>query len=282
MNDLLEQLDQLKQQAQALVSDIARNAPPSNLHASALEMLLSIVNVRNNAAQILPATGSIPAGQPPSSDENVVASEVERVGRKLPRWERNQDQINSRILTLFLQLVRGGHTPITEDDLGAAYGDTAEFQRNFMQMKVIAPNNHAKVFDVANNIVSIWPPVSDLVNEYEESVLGSEGAANSPAHGQVTLMKGTEMERKLNSVGKQAFVDHYELFMKHAMGQISRQDTIANLVDKGVSNDAGAAIRVGNAKVIFDNGWERDALRLVLASRRLPHTVVSKARALLG
>lgn len=242
-------------------------------------MLLRIVNVRNSAAQILTATGSTPTAQPQSSDEDIAATEIARVRRKLPRWERNQDQINSRILTLFLQLVREGHTPITEENLAAAYGDTAEFQRNFMQMKVIAPNNHAKVFDVANNIVSIWPPVSDLVKKYEESVLGT---ADSPANEQGTLMKGTEMERKLNSVGKQAFVDHYELFKKHATGQISREDAIAHLVDEGVSNDAGAAIRVGNAKAIFENGWEQDALRMVLASRRLPHTVVSRARALLG
>lgn len=283
MVDLLQQLDQIKDQAQTLVTDIARNAPAADLHASALDMLLNIVNTRNNAALSLARTAGPSA--PPSArliTEDVVSAEIARVGRKLPRWASNQDQINSRILTLFLQLAREGHSPISEEALGAAYGDTAEFQRNFMQMKAIAPNNHAKVFDVANNIVSIWEPVKVLVKKYEEMVLGEAGPDSSETRDNANPTRGLNMEKKLNSVGKQAFVDHYKLFEQHAKGFVSREDAVAQLVDQGVSNDAGAAIRVGNAKAIFDHGWEHNALRVILASQRLPHKVLAKAKGLLG
>lgn len=278
MTDLLQQLDELQDQAQALVGDIAKDASYADLHTNALAMLLSIVNLRNSAAQKQVAS----PGDPPSTSHDDITAEIARVSRKLPRWARNQTQINSRILTLFLEIRRDGHSRITEDDLSRAYGDASEFYRNFMQMKAIAPNNNAKVFDVINNVITIWEPVKHLVDDYERTVLDLAPSSEASTNGHGNEMRGIDMERKLNSVGKQAFVEHYELLQRFAAGSISREDAIAKLVDQGVSNDAGAAIRVGNAKLIFENAWESEALRLVLASKRLPHTVVSEARNLLG
>jgi hypothetical protein len=87
-----------------------------------------------------------------------------------------------------------------------------------------------------------------------------------------------DLERKLNSVGKQAFVENYDIFKKYASGRIAREDAIEQLVKLGVSNEAGAAIRVGNAKLIFDAGKTLEALNLVLEAKRMPLDVTVEAR----
>ena len=57
-------------------------------------------------------------------------------------------------------------------------------------------------------------------------------------------MNSKILNRKLNSVGKQVFVEQFHVFKKHADGQISRGHAISTLVKLGVSNDSGAARRV--------------------------------------
>jgi len=90
-------------------------------------------------------------------------------------------------------------------------------------------------------------------------------------------MKNDDLIRKLNSVGKQVFVEQFDIFRQYAFGKVTREQSIAILVDRGVSNDSGAAIRVGNAKIIFDNNGELDALGIIIESKRLPKTVVKEA-----
>ena len=93
-------------------------------------------------------------------------------------------------------------------------------------------------------------------------------------------MEKEELVRKLNSVGKQAFVEHFELFRKYASGMISREHAVDELVKLDVSNDSGAGIRVGNAKLIFESLKEKEALDLIIDSNRLTSSVVSEARRL--
>ena len=40
-------------------------------------------------------------------------------------------------------------------------------------MKIIAPNNHGKVFEQYGDNISIWDPVVGAVNEYEKNVFES-------------------------------------------------------------------------------------------------------------
>ncbi|MFA0388810.1 hypothetical protein BCS71_06655 [Vibrio lentus] len=93
-------------------------------------------------------------------------------------------------------------------------------------------------------------------------------------------MDDIELDKKLKSVGKAAFVSNYELFRNFTAGRISRADTIDTLVRQKVSNEAGAAIRVGNAKLIFENDRELDALDLVLQSNRVNNDIRDLARKL--
>ena len=91
-----------------------------------------------------------------------------------------------------------------------------------------------------------------------------------------------DLKRKLNSVGKQAFVENFEIFKKYASGRTTKEDAIEKLVNLGVSNEAGAAIRVGNAKLIFDAGKALEALNLVLEDKRTPLSVAVEARRIMG
>ena len=95
-------------------------------------------------------------------------------------------------------------------------------------------------------------------------------------------MNDDDLIRKLNSVGKQAFVENFLLFQKYAKGDVSRDMAIEELVKLGVSNEAGAAIRVGNAKLIFESSRVADALALVLESKKLSVNVVKEAKKLIN
>jgi len=93
-------------------------------------------------------------------------------------------------------------------------------------------------------------------------------------------MNSDDLIRKLNSVGKQAFVEHFDIFRKYASGQINRNRAVDELVRLEVSNDSGASIRVGNAKLIFEAHRESDALDIILESKRLPTSVMGEAKRL--
>jgi len=108
--------------------------------------------------------------RPRPEPDDLIQKEIRKVKNRVPRWARNQYQINARILTLFLQLEGAGSNNITQQMLIERYGNESEFNRNFQQMKEIAPKNHGKVFDVIDGVVKIWQPVQDVVNEYKRNV----------------------------------------------------------------------------------------------------------------
>jgi hypothetical protein len=93
-------------------------------------------------------------------------------------------------------------------------------------------------------------------------------------------MDRKHLERKLNSVGKRVFVEQFTIFKNFASGQIDRSRAIKALVNQGVSNNPGAGIRVGNAKLIFEARQERAALEIILRSGRMSSSVLTEARRL--
>ena len=90
-----------------------------------------------------------------------------------------------------------------------------------------------------------------------------------------------ELIRKLNSVGKTQFVEYFDLFEDYANGRRTKEDCAEILVRDGVSVEAGAAIRISNAKSIFMAGAEYEALSIISESRRLP-TVAERAKVLMA
>ena len=94
-------------------------------------------------------------------------------------------------------------------------------------------------------------------------------------------MNESELIRKLNSVGKKVFVEYFGLFESCSKGKTRREFCIERLVEDHVSNENGAGIRCGNAKIIFDNNAQNDALLTVINSIRLSQAVIKQAQKIL-
>lgn len=134
------------------------------------ETLEEIQVYKRIIGQIMGFIDTEPPPPPPPPPDDLIQNEIRKVNKRVRRWAINQQQINAKILTLFLNLERVGTNNITQQMLLQAYNNQAEFNRNFQQMKEITPNNHGKVFDVENDVVKIWEPVQDVVNEYKRIV----------------------------------------------------------------------------------------------------------------
>ncbi len=94
-------------------------------------------------------------------------------------------------------------------------------------------------------------------------------------------MNENELVRKLNSVGKKAFIMCFDLYLDYAEGKISKMSCVSQQVAIGLSNERGAAIRCGNAKAIFQGQMVREALEIISSSTRIPMETVNGARELL-
>jgi len=104
------------------------------------------------------------------SSNNEEMQEVSKVTRRLKLWAKRPEQMNTRILKTFLLLSTDTRQPVIESQLKAAVGE-ANFDVNFVQMKNIAEKNHGKVFDVTGDKITIWPPVSEAVEEFRRTVI---------------------------------------------------------------------------------------------------------------
>ena len=96
------------------------------------------------------------------------------------------------------------------------------------------------------------------------------------------MMNEQELIRKLNSVGKTIFVKYFSSFKAYAYGNLSKEKCIELLVSNGVSNEAGASIRCGNAKLLFESKKECDALIAVSESTRLSSDIICMAKKLIN
>lgn len=161
----------LRTQTEGLLGEIVRDANREVLQQSALAIYAKVIELEKELEHLVvaPLPRTVDAGE---SDEQVIAAEINKVSRKLPKWAANQHQINSKILTRYLELRRQGITKLTEREFAEKYGDQAEFLRSYPQMKTISPKNNGKIFDVRNSVVEIWEPVQAAVDAYEKAVFG--------------------------------------------------------------------------------------------------------------
>ena len=105
-----------------------------------------------------------------------------------------------------------------------------------------------------------------------------------PAEDHMTLatirMNKQKLTRRLNAVGKEAFVSHYFLFKDYASSRISKDRAIKTLVDEGRSNENGASMRLGNAKTIFSEQSNCEALNMVQIAQRVSEETRRSAKAI--
>lgn len=174
---VFQHLDKLKTATKHLILAIGQDEDKDELHKKSIDLLLEVTELEriltSEAIESTMESTLRKDARPTQYPGNIVAEEAEeirKVERKLSRWARNQQQINSKILNLFLELRSSGTEGITEDLLAKKYGNYGEFIRNYSQMKIISPKNHAKVFEVTNGVVGIWEPVKRYVDEYRTAV----------------------------------------------------------------------------------------------------------------
>lgn len=152
---------ELKSQLKACAFKVSNGADRNEIHDLLIEAIVKL----NKLESLTPIPGNTKKPLAPLSD----TTEVNKVARRLKLWAKRQDQMNSRILVAYLDLKRNGHAEITESQLRDEVNDPA-FSSNFNQMKIIADRNHGKIFDQNGEIITIWPPIETIVNEFECTV----------------------------------------------------------------------------------------------------------------
>jgi hypothetical protein len=168
MSKIESKLDSLKQHLESAAFLVSRGESEKEAHAEIVRSLIIVSELKSS----LNKQSSEPL-QKPMSRKPTDVEEVRKVNRRLKLWAGRQSQINSKILNAFLKLKRSGLTTITEAALRNELPQEKSFESNFAQMKIIAPNNHGKVFEQYGENISIWDPVVRAVKEYEEIVIES-------------------------------------------------------------------------------------------------------------
>ena len=97
---------------------------------------------------------------------------------RIPRWARNPQQNNHKILRAFFELQKEmNHVSIDalrrrcSDPVGHPDTYVPHFDNNFTQMKFDNGNSHGKVFEEKDGFITIWDRLSDTVQKYRDYFL---------------------------------------------------------------------------------------------------------------
>ncbi len=97
-------------------------------------------------------------------------NEIDKIENRIPKWFRNPDQINSKILITYMELLGDGKS-VPFHKLETSCRSIKTFQSNYNQMKIIGERNHAKVFEESGYQITLWEPTRNFVKkEYEKYV----------------------------------------------------------------------------------------------------------------
>ena len=95
------------------------------------------------------------------------------------------------------------------------------------------------------------------------------------------MKENYEVARKLNSIGKQIFIEYFNIFKSSSLNNITKEQVIDILISKNVSNYNGASIRYSNALWLFKHKKEQEALKIVINSKKVPQNIKTKAQNIL-
>lgn len=101
-----------------------------------------------------------------------------KANKRIPRWARNPQQNNHKILRAFLELKQElGNVTIEalrrrcSDPTGHPNTYVPHFDNNFSQMKFDNGNSHGKVFEEHDGYITIWDRISDTLQRYRDYFL---------------------------------------------------------------------------------------------------------------
>jgi hypothetical protein len=84
-----------------------------------------------------------------------------------------------------------------------------------------------------------------------------------------------DVYRLLNSIGKATFIKYYYNFKDKS------RDYCIHAFEENFTNKAKSS-KAGHAQMIFNRGWEKDALEIIVSSKRLDDFVIIKAKEILN
>ena len=94
---------------------------------------------------------------------------------RIPRWARNPQQNNHKILRAFFELKQElGNVTIDalrrrcSDPTGHPNTYVPHFDNNYSQMKFDNGNSHGKVFEEHDGYITIWDRISDTLQKYRD------------------------------------------------------------------------------------------------------------------
>jgi len=101
-----------------------------------------------------------------------IENEIKKVQNRIPKWFQNKTQFNSRILYAFITLYLKNEN-VTVEDLKKE-SNVKTFKTNYDQMKIIAPKNHAKIFEEIDGNVYLWKEIEEYIwNYYNKYIKGN-------------------------------------------------------------------------------------------------------------
>ncbi len=101
-----------------------------------------------------------------------------KANQRIPRWARNPQQNNHKILRAFFELQKEMKA-VTIDALRRRCSDPVghpetyvpHFDNNFSQMKFDNGHSHGKVFEEHNGFINVWDRISDTLQRYRDYFL---------------------------------------------------------------------------------------------------------------
>lgn len=112
---------------------------------------------------------------PPEPETGSIFQEWGKAIKRIPRWARNPQQNNHKILRAFFQLKHElGNVTLDalrrrcSDPIGHPNTYVPHFDNNFSQMKFDNGNSHGKVFEEHDGYVTIWDRLTDTIQRYRD------------------------------------------------------------------------------------------------------------------
>jgi len=103
-----------------------------------------------------------------------LSTETPKAIKRIPRWAKNYDQINHKILRAYF-LLSEQSDQITVFDMERMCLDQSRpdtyaptFRNNYAQMKIETPKSTGKVFEELNGFVTIWDRIEPTLLKYKE------------------------------------------------------------------------------------------------------------------
>ncbi len=93
------------------------------------------------------------------------------------------------------------------------------------------------------------------------------------------MKNSIDLTRCINSIGKSCFIKHFDLFADRKLRVVDKVDRLMQLENY---TESGCHIRVTFADQIFENGFEKEALRVIIDSPKIAWTDKQRAKEILA